>query len=88
MARYAFHTLDVFTDRIFGGNPLAVFPNGVGLETEQMQAVARELSLSETVFVLPPMATSTAMALSIASRREHCMSMAISSLATVTRIST
>ena len=54
MARYAFHTLDVFTDRIFGGNPLAVFPNGVGLETEQMQAVARELNLSETVFVLPP----------------------------------
>jgi trans-2,3-dihydro-3-hydroxyanthranilate isomerase len=54
MARYAFYTLDVFTDRIFGGNPLAVFPSGLGLETEQMQAVARELNLSETVFVLPP----------------------------------
>ena len=43
MLRYVFHTLDVFTDRIFGGNPLAVFPNSVGLETERMQAVAREL---------------------------------------------
>ncbi len=54
MSRYAFHTLDVFTDHIFGGNPLAVVPDGVGLETEQMQAVARELNLSETVFVFPP----------------------------------
>ena len=54
MSRYVFHTLDVFTDHIFGGNPLAVFQNGVGLETEQMQAVAREFNLSETVFVFPP----------------------------------
>jgi len=54
MLRYVFHTLDVFTDRIFGGNPLAVFPNSVGLETERMQAVAREFNLSETVFVFPP----------------------------------
>jgi len=54
MVRYVFHTLDVFTDRIFGGNPLAVFPNGVGLGTERMQAVAREFNLSETVFVFPP----------------------------------
>lgn len=51
---YVFHTLDVFTDRMFGGNPLAVFPDGAGLETGQMQAVAREFNLSETVFVLPP----------------------------------
>ncbi len=54
MSQYVFHTLDVFTDHVFGGNPLAVFPNGVGLETEQMQVVARELNLSETVFVFPP----------------------------------
>lgn len=54
MPRYTFHTLDVFTDRIFGGNPLAVFPDGAGIETEVMQAVAREFNLSETVFVLPP----------------------------------
>ena len=54
MPRRAFHTLDVFTDRIFGGNPLAVFPDGSGIESEVMQAVAREFNLSETVFVLPP----------------------------------
>jgi trans-2,3-dihydro-3-hydroxyanthranilate isomerase len=52
--RYRFLTSDVFTDRIFGGNPLAVFPDGQGLPSEQMQRVARELNLSETVFVLPP----------------------------------
>ena len=53
MTPYAFHTLDVFTDRIFGGNPLAVFPDGADLETAQLQAIAREFNLSETVFVLP-----------------------------------
>jgi trans-2,3-dihydro-3-hydroxyanthranilate isomerase len=51
--RYSYHLLDVFTDRVFGGNPLAVFPDGQGLSTEQMQRVAAELNLSETVFVLP-----------------------------------
>ena len=54
MSGYVFHTLDVFTEQIFGGNPLAVFPKAAGLETDQMQAVARELNLSETVFVFPP----------------------------------
>jgi trans-2,3-dihydro-3-hydroxyanthranilate isomerase len=49
-----FHTLDVFTDRVFGGNPLAVFPDGRGVGGETMQRIARELNLSETVFVLPP----------------------------------
>lgn len=48
-----FHTLDVFTDRRFGGNPLAVFPEGQDLPDELMQQIARELNLSETVFVLP-----------------------------------
>jgi len=52
--RYRFLTADVFTDRPFGGNPLAVFPDARGLTTEQMQQTARELNLSETVFVLPP----------------------------------
>lgn len=52
--RYHFYTVDVFTHRIFGGNPLAVFPEAQGLEPMQMQQVARELSLSETVFVFPP----------------------------------
>ena len=49
-----FVTTDVFTDQLFGGNPLAVFPDGRGLSTEVMQAIAREFNLSETVFVVPP----------------------------------
>jgi trans-2,3-dihydro-3-hydroxyanthranilate isomerase len=49
-----FVTVDVFTDRRFGGNPLAVIPNAEGLTTEQMQAIANEFNLSETTFVLPP----------------------------------
>src|SRR3989304_10027378 len=51
--RYRFYTADVFTDRAVGGNPLAVFPDGQGLSSEQMRRVARELNLSETVFVFP-----------------------------------
>jgi trans-2,3-dihydro-3-hydroxyanthranilate isomerase len=51
---YAFHTLDVFTDTIFGGNPLAVLTDARGLSTDQMQQITREFNLSETVFVLPP----------------------------------
>ncbi len=47
-------TVDVFTDRPFGGNPLAVVPDARGLTTEQMQAIAAEFNLSETTFVLPP----------------------------------
>lgn len=43
--------LDVFTDRAFAGNPLAVFPRAEGLEAGAMQAIANELNLSETVFV-------------------------------------
>lgn len=53
MPAYEFHTADVFTDRPFTGNPLAVFPDGRGLSAEQMQLVAREINYSETVFVLP-----------------------------------
>ncbi len=49
-----FHTLDVFTDRRFGGNPLAVVHEADGLDAEHMQAIAREFNLSETVFVLKP----------------------------------
>lgn len=52
--RYRFHTLDVFTDRRFGGNPLAVVLDADGLNGECMQAIAAEFNLSETVFVLPP----------------------------------
>jgi trans-2,3-dihydro-3-hydroxyanthranilate isomerase len=57
--RYRYHTLDVFTGRVFGGNPLAVLPDARGISGEAMQAVARELNLSETVFVLPPEAGGT-----------------------------
>ncbi len=49
-----FEQVDVFTDRPFAGNPLCVVPDGVGLSTEQMQAIAKEMNLSETTFVLPP----------------------------------
>ncbi len=49
-----FATVDVFTDRRFGGNPLAVVTNPQGLATEQMQAIAAEFNLAETTFVLPP----------------------------------
>ena len=52
--RYRFHTLDVFTDRVFGGNPLAVVLDADGLDTPRMQAIAREFNLSETVFVQRP----------------------------------
>ena len=44
---------DVFTDTPLAGNGLAVFTDGRGVETEQMQQLAREMNLSETVFVLP-----------------------------------
>lgn len=44
---------DVFTDRPFLGNQLAVFPDARSLTTEQMQAIARELNFSESTFVLP-----------------------------------
>jgi trans-2,3-dihydro-3-hydroxyanthranilate isomerase len=47
-------TLDVFTDRAFGGNPLAVVFDAAGLSPAQMQAVAREFNYFETTFVLPP----------------------------------
>jgi trans-2,3-dihydro-3-hydroxyanthranilate isomerase len=49
-----FTTLDVFTDRRFAGNPLAVVRDAEGLDTAAMQAIAREFSHPETVFVLPP----------------------------------
>lgn len=54
MREYRFIQVDVFTDRPFGGNPLAVFPEAEGLTTEEMQRLAREMNLSETTFVFPP----------------------------------
>jgi trans-2,3-dihydro-3-hydroxyanthranilate isomerase len=52
--RRRYVTVDVFTDRPFGGNPLAVVLDAEGLSTAQMQAIAREFNYSETTFVLPP----------------------------------
>lgn len=49
-----FHTLDVFTEKRFGGNPLAVVHDADALDTKAMQTIAREFNLSETVFVMKP----------------------------------
>ncbi|MCA9464779.1 MAG: PhzF family phenazine biosynthesis protein, partial [Nitrospira sp.] len=49
-----FYQADVFTDEPFGGNPLAVFPKAEDLSEREFQQIAREMNLSETVFVLPP----------------------------------
>ena len=54
MPPYNFLQFDVFTDRKFCGNPLAVFPEAEGITDEQMMQIAREMNLSETVFVLKP----------------------------------
>lgn len=54
MPDYQYLTVDVFTDTRFGGNPLAVFPSAVGLDTKTMQALAAEMNYSETTFVLAP----------------------------------
>jgi trans-2,3-dihydro-3-hydroxyanthranilate isomerase len=51
---YRYVHLDVFTDRLFGGNQLAVFLDGRGLSGATMQAIAKEMNYSETTFVLPP----------------------------------
>jgi trans-2,3-dihydro-3-hydroxyanthranilate isomerase len=53
MKNYSFYQLDVFTEKAFQGNPLAVFPEAEGLWGEEMQQIALEMNLSETVFVLP-----------------------------------
>jgi len=54
MPTFSFVTVDVFTDRRFGGNPLAVFPDARGMGDADMQSLAAEFNLSETTFVLPP----------------------------------
>ncbi len=54
MTRYEYKLVDVFTDRAFGGNPLAVFREPGKMDAATMQAIAKELHLSETTFVFPP----------------------------------
>ena len=53
MSRHEYTLVDVFSDRAFGGNQLAVFRDGRGLDGDVMQALATELNLPETTFVLP-----------------------------------
>lgn len=54
MSALPFSTCDVFTDRPYTGNPLAIVEQAEALTTAQMQAIAREFNLSETIFVQPP----------------------------------
>ena len=54
MPTYPYETVDVFTDRRFGGNQLAVFTDARGMSDAEMQALAAEMNYSETTFVLPP----------------------------------
>jgi trans-2,3-dihydro-3-hydroxyanthranilate isomerase len=59
MSGVAYEIVDVFTDRPFAGNPLAVVYGADDLATDQMHALAREFNLAETVFVLPPTTSAT-----------------------------
>ena len=54
MTAFAYVTLDVFTDRLFGGNQLAVFPDARGIPDTTLQDIAREFNFSETTFCYPP----------------------------------
>jgi trans-2,3-dihydro-3-hydroxyanthranilate isomerase len=53
MAQYHYRIVNVFAESIFGGNPLCVFEDARGLESDAMQALALQFNLSETTFVLP-----------------------------------
>jgi trans-2,3-dihydro-3-hydroxyanthranilate isomerase len=54
LKKYDYCTTDVFTDHVFGGNPLAVLLDARGIDDPTMQSIAREFNYSETTFVLPP----------------------------------
>lgn len=54
MVKFNIYTVDAFTDQIFGGNAAGVVPKADGLTVEQMQNIAREMNLSETVFIFEP----------------------------------
>src|SRR5215212_5938481 len=53
ISRYRYLHLDVFTDRKFGGNQLAVFPEAAGLSSGTMQSMAREMNFAESTFITP-----------------------------------
>ncbi len=57
------HQVDVFTDRVFGGNPAAVVTNADGLSDREMASLANEMNLSETAFVLKPKRSEAALRL-------------------------
>jgi trans-2,3-dihydro-3-hydroxyanthranilate isomerase len=57
--KYRYYICDVFTEKRFGGNPLAVLPNADGLSDHQMQQIAREFNFSESAFVFPAKAGKT-----------------------------
>jgi trans-2,3-dihydro-3-hydroxyanthranilate isomerase len=59
MRSYRYLHLDVFTDRLFEGNQLAVFPEPAGLSAVEMQRIANEMAFSESTFILPPEAPGT-----------------------------
>ncbi len=71
MRSFSFVTVDVFTDRRFGGNPLAVFPDARGLADGEMQSLAAEFNLSETTFVLPPADPANTARVRIFNRRQE-----------------
>src|SRR5258707_6031254 len=71
MPTYSFVTVDVFTDRRFGGNPLAVFPDARDLGDGEMQSLAAEFNLSETTFVLPPADPANTARVRIFNRRQE-----------------
>ena len=60
MPVFRYTRVDVFTENPLSGNPLIVFTNGSGLDAKTMQAIAREMNLSEAVFVLPAESGGTA----------------------------
>src|SRR5437763_8862742 len=57
--KYRYYICDVFSERRFGGNPLAVLPKADGLSDHQMQQITREFNFSESAFVFPAKAGHT-----------------------------
>ena len=71
MRSFSFVTVDVFTDRRFGGNPLAVFPDARGLGDGEMQSLPAAFNLSDTPFVLPPADPANTARVRIFNRRQE-----------------
>jgi trans-2,3-dihydro-3-hydroxyanthranilate isomerase len=71
MRTYRYLHLDVFTDRPFEGNQLAVFPEPAGLSTDDMQRITKEMSFSECTFIFPPEAPGTGVRMRIVTPAEE-----------------